>query len=75
MKKIALVFLFGLAFSGFAQAESAAELCQAEARDAGIEDASDFQAYVDECVEQIQAEMNNSQENNQQEATESSGES
>ena len=57
MKKLMLFIVVGVLFTGLAQAETALEVCNAEAKDAGIEDQADFRAYVDECVEQVSAEM------------------
>ena len=50
-------------FVGSAQAETALDICNAEAKDAGIEDPIDFRAYVDECVEQVSADLERDTEN------------
>lgn len=57
MKKSILVFLLGMVLAFSAQAESAMEICTAEARDAGIEDQAEFQQYVSECTAQVSSEM------------------
>ena len=64
MKKYLLAFLT-LVFlsSSVVFAESATELCTAEAKDAGIEDEAEFRNYVNNCVEQITADEQSSQEN------------
>lgn len=62
MKKLSLLVLVGMFAVAPVYAESALELCTAEAKDAGIEDREDFRAYVDECVEQVSAEMSANRE-------------
>lgn len=57
MKKALLLVLFSAVLSSPVFAESALEVCTAEAKDAGIQDADEFRSYVDECVEQVSAEM------------------
>lgn len=64
MRKMIFVLLLGLVFISPVHAESALSICTAEAKDAGIEDQEDFRAYVDECVEQVSAEMNTNEEVN-----------
>ena len=67
MKKYLLVAMLALFATGQVYAESAYELCTAEAKDAGIEGKQDFQAYVDECVDQVNAELNAAPENSDKE--------
>lgn len=67
MKKSIFIVALAAILSSPVFAESALELCTAEAKDAGIEDAQDLRAYVDECVEQVSAEMNNGRENSEPE--------
>lgn len=40
-----------------AESESPQSICMAEAKDAGIEDKDELQAFVAECVEQVSQEM------------------
>ena len=63
MRKYFFLILCALLLSSPVYAETALEVCTQEAKDAGIEDPEEFRVYVDECVEQVSAEM---QENMQQ---------
>lgn len=53
MKKHLLTLVCLIFISSSALAESALEACQAEAKDSGIEDTTEFNDFVTSCVEQI----------------------
>lgn len=65
MKKYLLITILGLLASVNVHAESAFEICTEEAKESGIEEQSEIRAYVDECVEQLQAEGAGNQEMNE----------
>ena len=67
MKKytLAIIALFFLSSPVFA--ESIVEMCNAEAKDADIEDTEDFNAYVNECIEQMNTAMQDENENSSSE--------
>lgn len=50
-----LLVLLGLS-PVLSAAESAAEICTAEAQDAGIEDADERSAFMADCIEQVSLE-------------------
>ncbi|MDH5216358.1 MAG: hypothetical protein OEX19_01580 [Gammaproteobacteria bacterium] len=53
MKKTLLTLVSLIFISSAAFAESPLESCQAEAKDSGIEDTTEFNDFVNNCVEQI----------------------
>lgn len=56
MNKLAiLVLTLGLMASPVF-ADSALEMCTNEAKDAGIEDATEMQNYINDCVQQVNAD-------------------
>lgn len=57
MKKTIFILLFSSFFIAPVYADAVLDRCTAEAKDAGIEDPQDFRAYVDECVDQTKADM------------------
>jgi len=61
MKKLCLFVLFAfVSFPVFA--ETPAEYCAAEAREAGIEDSEELNNYISDCMEQVNAETNEANE-------------
>ena len=53
MNKIILTLVTLAFFSAPVFAESINEMCTTEAKDAGIEEAVELKAYVDECITQL----------------------
>lgn len=56
MKKTILVSLLACSLfmsPAFAEEESPASICAAEANDAGFENASEKEAYIADCIEQV----------------------
>jgi len=62
MKNVLLVLVLLFVFFGPTFAESARDICTEEIRDAGIVDQEEIDIYMKECVSQVTAEMDSSQE-------------
>lgn len=65
MKKYLFTFLTLLFFSIPVFAESSLELCNTEAKNAGIDDAIEFDKYVTDCVAQLSASEQANQQNSE----------
>ena len=70
MKKYLLTTVMGLLITLNVQAESVFSICKEEAIEAGIEDQAEIRVYVDDCVEQLQAEGVEIHENMEGESSE-----
>ena len=53
MKKFTLIFVAMFLMSSPVFAESISEICTTEAKDAGYTEADELNAYVNECIEQM----------------------
>jgi len=62
MKKILLAFVLTFVFTIPIYAESAHEICAQEVRDVGVEDQEEKDLYMKECLSQVNAEMESSEE-------------